>query len=564
MSRAESVKVADYDVFVRRTDQYKERAPAERREISLYGLVGEIGSVCSAIKKKLLAESGIARWDQPSDEVVEEIGDVVWYCFSLAQIENASRSVNILTNDIALLKREMSGKNERAKKIHAALDASESTKKERFLLAAETFPSTKQMTFDHYQSLAFLTARTSGRDLLEVCVAVLWQLGAELLRKTLPSIELTINRNVADREVNVVLGEIAWHLCAVASLFRLSMNDVVSKNVEKVSFRSDRKAPTPLHDLDREPHERFPRTFEISFVTIGRGRSRMYLHGRRLGDDLTANSYDSDGYQFHDVLHLASLAHLGWSPVLRKLLGLKRKSRDDRVDEVEDGARAQIVEELVQKAIHTEGERLVNESGRCGTQGIPRAFSDRSHITFRFLKTLRGFVAGLEVWKNQYWEWEDAIFNGSELYYQLRLEQQGTVSVDLESRAITFSPDVFVDLRGASVGLGVGRALADIDESELATILTSHEKSRLSGPIAAAKTVAAKRAMLKALRIPEHDFCDLDIKLLDDRRVCFKARGDAQRRIWEAGVISFQIAFSHSESFIDCTAIAIADVHDLD
>jgi hypothetical protein len=78
-----------------------------------------------------------------------------------------------------------------------------------------------------------------------------------------------------------------------------------------------------------------------------------------------------------------------------------RKKRDD-VDEIEDGGRAKVVEELVLKAIHSEGERQAKEAGRCSIGGPVRIFPDRSTITFRLLKTLRVYVEGLEVWKNAY------------------------------------------------------------------------------------------------------------------------------------------------------------------
>ena len=102
------------------------------------------------------------------------------------------------------------------------------SKKAAFLEAAERFPATQNMNLSDYQKLAFLTARTEGQDLLRVCLAVLWQLGAELLRTTLPEIELTSNRNVADRLVNAVLGEIAWHLAAVSSLYHVSLDDIAA------------------------------------------------------------------------------------------------------------------------------------------------------------------------------------------------------------------------------------------------------------------------------------------------------------------------------------------------
>jgi len=63
-----------------------------------------------------------------------------------------------------------------------------------------------------------------------------------------------------------------------------------------------------------------------------------------IGDRLKYNANETDHYGFHDVFHLAYVAHLGWSPVIRSLLKVKRKSVR-AVDENEDGARAMIIEE---------------------------------------------------------------------------------------------------------------------------------------------------------------------------------------------------------------------------
>jgi NTP pyrophosphatase (non-canonical NTP hydrolase) len=230
------MNATEYHRFVLRTDQYTTKSRDERHTIALYGLVGEIGSLLSGVKKKILAEGGELSWDQPNEEIKEEIGDVLWYCYSLAQIINDA-PFDILTNDIKLLRLEIGGESERGQNIRAALDP---TSKPEFLQAAQDFPPAGGFSFDDYQKLAFKTARTDGRVLLEVCLAVLWQLGAELLRSTLPEIELTLNKNVADRPPNTVLGEIAWHLSALASLYRLSMDEIVAFNQSKVGFRSER------------------------------------------------------------------------------------------------------------------------------------------------------------------------------------------------------------------------------------------------------------------------------------------------------------------------------------
>ena len=554
------MKVSQYHDFVRSTEQYAERSPDDRRLIALYGVVGEIGSVGSAIKKKLLGEDGEQQWNRPNEEVVEEIGDAIWYCFSLAQIANDGQSFNVLLSDMEELHREISGTDDRAETIRATLNAAN---KMAFLTAYAARPQTTDLTFDEYQKIAFLTARTTGRELIRVCLAVLWQLGAELLRKTLPEIELSLNQNVADRSINVVLGEIIWHLSAVASVLELSLNEIIAKNIEKVNFRANRDNPTPHHDEDREDFERLPRRFEIGFVTVRNGESRMYFRGKKLGNDLNNNYRQDDGYRFHDVMHLANVAHLGWSPVLRALMGKKRKSRSDQVDAVEDGARAQIVEELVLKAIHSEGTRLADEASRCPADGPARTFPARGVITFRLLKNLRHYVFGHEVWKNQYWEWEDAIFFGSAIYHNLRLEQQGTVTVDMDARKIEYSPDVCLDLRGASVGLGMGRALANMSSAEADEVLTVWDRIWITDAAELARTVAAKRAIHSALKAADGSYKDLDVKLLPSSRVSVRARGCIQLRMWAIGAISFQLAFADRSDASDCTAIAIADVGDL-
>lgn len=558
--------VADYNNFVAKTDQYKDRPEKERRNIALYGLVGEIGSLVSAVKKQLLAESGAQNWDEPNDEIVEELGDVIWYCFSLTQILNLDRPVNIFRQDIALLKNEIGANNERAKKIHAALDES---KREEFLLAAERFPHTKDMCFADYQELAFLTARTDGRNLLEVSLAVLWQLGAELLRHTLPEIELTLNKSVVDRKQNVVLGEIAWHLSAVASLYKLKLDEVVKNNVKKVSFRTIRDHPTPLHDDGLDASQQLPRRFEIAFVSVGPDRARMYYQGVQLGDELTDNSYDEDGYRFHDVMHLANAAFLGWSPVLRGLLRKKRKQYK-KIDEVEDGARAMIVEELVIKAIHSEGLHLVSGSDD-DSNGPTRLFPTRSHVTFKLLKSLDEFVRGLEAAKNKAWEWEDVIFEGARVFYELRQETQGTVTVDMNARLLSFRPEVCVDIKGVVCGFGASQInLETADISNPSCFLTDAELSVCREPDPAstaevARLITIKRAILHSLEFQEptdNEFKQLNVTRLDNYRISVKAVGAIRERMWLHKVIDFKIALTQFQEILGCNALALADPKD--
>jgi NTP pyrophosphatase (non-canonical NTP hydrolase) len=540
--------VSLYDKFVRESDQSIGKPLEIRRDIATYGLAAEIGSVVAAIKKRLLDEGGTEQWNVANDEIIEELGDVVWYCFSLAGIANPEKPVNIFAHDIANLKREIGGDDARAARIRGVLDPD---KRDEFLRAAESFPKrTKAMEFEDYQRVAFLTARTEARTLAEVCLAVLWQLSAQLFRRKLPAIELELNTALVDRPINDILGEIAWHLSALASIYTVDLSEIAQKNIKKVSFRLDRKHPTPLHDNACLPSQQFPRHFEVAFVTISKGRSRMYLGGRRLGDDLTDNAYDDDGYRFHDVMHVANAAKLGWSPVLRDLMRRKRKA-DPVVDEVEDGARARIVEEAIVKAIHSEGKRLVEQQGAQQPDMPLRLFSNRAEITFRFLKFIHNFVAGLEVQKNRYWEWEDAIMEGHQIFHRLRCEEQGTVVVDLEARSISFKPEVCVRLVGKVAGIGSAH-----QANPRFAIRGSRRKE-------ATRLEVQKRALLNALGIThpsEPDFAAVEIKELEGNEISVKASGPVQQAMWARDVVSFRattLQVGSGEFY--CTVIALAD-----
>jgi hypothetical protein len=405
------------------------------------------------------------------------------------------------------------------------------------------------MTFADYQSLAFLTARTKDRTLVEVCLAVLWQLSAQLFRRKLPSIELRLNKALADRSTNDVLGEIAWHVAALASIYGLDLGEIAENNQKKVRYRRDRKHPTPLHDEHLPETEQLPRRFEVVVVTIGEGRSRMYLGGRRLGDDLTDNSHAEDGYRFHDVMHLANAAKLGWSPVLRGLMGRKRKSVP-ALDEVEDGARAKIVEEAVIKAIHSEGERLLALRG-AGAEGPERLFPSSGEITFRFLKFVQNLVAGLEVEANRYWEWEEAILAGYDIFYRLRCEGQGTISVDLEARSITFKSEVHLPLAGAMAGLGSAHLkLASDGPADTPGVEPSRER------------LVQKLAILSSLGLSNptaEDLRELEVGPTTDDCANVRAAGHIRGRMWSRGIITFRTTVVETESGWYCTAVAVSD-----
>ena len=151
-------------------------------------------------------------------------------------------------------------------------------------------------------------------------------------------------------------------------------------------------------------------------------------HGINIGDRLTDNHADPDGYRFHDAFHLAYMTHLGWSPVIRSLLKLKRKS-NRKIDEEEDGARAAIIEEAISTWIfnhaYTRDYFKTKQPGR---------------LSYDLLKQVHDMVKGYEVYKCPLWQWERAILDGFSIFRDLIANRGGIVRVNLAARTIKFVP----------------------------------------------------------------------------------------------------------------------------
>ena len=153
------------------------------------------------------------------------------------------------------------------------------------------------------------------------------------------------------------LGDILWYVAQTATKFDLDLTQVAHQNLRKTRARWGASLNPGLlfepqaraFDAAFPENERFPRQLLADFRPRLVGGSRqmtVVVDGEQMGDPLTDNAHLPDGYRFHDVFHLACAAALGWSPVVRKLLGRKRRS-NPKIDEVEDGGRAIATEEGV-------------------------------------------------------------------------------------------------------------------------------------------------------------------------------------------------------------------------
>lgn len=284
-----------------------------------------------------------------------------------------------------------------------------------------------------YQAAAEETDRTPADIEDSVLVAVLGILGeagdlSTLFKKSLRDGEgYTVFREQFKEE----LGDILWYVSLLAGKLGFTLDEVAEKNLSKVNARwkgFDRTV------RERKPFdaafpkiERLPRRFDIQFhESKKKGRTVVTLtrDGVICGDTLSDNAHVENGYRFHDVFHLGYAAVLGWSPVTRKILRCKRRSKT-AIDEIEDGGRASVIEEAI-AALVFEYASKHNALEQVGT------------LDSDFLALIRRLTVGFEVHVATEGEWEMAILQGYETFRLLNRHRSGIVTVDLDERKLKF------------------------------------------------------------------------------------------------------------------------------
>lgn len=354
------------------------------------GLFGETGSLLSEVKKKQRDKRAYFSY---RESAVEELGDVLWY------FANTARLVPIRLSQIAARAVETGGWGFKGSKDRP-----------------RTFVALQEAGREFGDPVG-------GRRLERRLLALAGRVGALL--------DLGRSRT-ADREaIHQVLVEIFRGLVAAADIAHVSLNEAAVAGLAKSldRFPAVRTWGTPF-DSDFDPDEQLPRRMEITFREK-RGRSGVpYVlqqwKGINIGDRLTDNAQIADDYRYHDVFHLSYVAMLGWSPVIRSLLRLKRKSRPD-IDEQQDGARAIITEEGISNWIFAHGLRH-------------HSFEGVTSLDYGLLKTIRQMVRGYEVEQRPLWMWEEAILRGFEVFRALRDHRGGIVISDMERHRLTYRP----------------------------------------------------------------------------------------------------------------------------
>jgi NTP pyrophosphatase (non-canonical NTP hydrolase) len=389
-STEHQLTLAEYQERACASNQFRGKATA--LDQLRFGLFGEIGTVLALVKKS-------HRDLQPADlhGIGEELGDALWY-LTTAAVECGSSLQEIGASAIGELQ------------LHFGVKCGERK---------------GEIAFEAFDGLIAFS-RSQLKD--DEKVTRPRQLGIDSGRLLMESVE----KDLAAAAPFQMLSKILADMVLVGAHFGQGFADVASRNLRKIESRWPPRGTlhTPLFDEGRSVLEQFPRNFSMRFIQLLTPSGKPYvvqqLRGVNIGDRLTDNRTESDGYRFHDVFHLAYLVHLGWSPVIRALLKLKRKSDPD-VDENQDGARAIIIEEGIATWIFNHAHRRDD-------------FSDTAigRLDYNMLKQVLDMVEGYEVAACPMWQWERAILDGFHAFRQLREAGGGTVHVDLINRTLTF------------------------------------------------------------------------------------------------------------------------------
>jgi NTP pyrophosphatase (non-canonical NTP hydrolase) len=233
---------------------------------------------------------------------------------------------------------------------------------------------------------------------------------------------------VAEQRLSEEMGDILWYLAAIARRCELSLESIAVANLDKTKSRWLSGDDQTLFDDEMFPAEQLPRRFTASLRDTtdvdGKNWMSMVFNEEPLGAELTDNAHDPDGYRFHDILHLAFAATLGWSPVIRALLKRKRKS-NARLDEIEDGGRAIAIEEGIAALIFT---YATEHSLLDGVETID----------WNILRTCQTMAAGLEVRRRALFDWERAIISAFGAWREAMKHGGVRVIGDLEQKIFSF------------------------------------------------------------------------------------------------------------------------------
>jgi NTP pyrophosphatase (non-canonical NTP hydrolase) len=300
----------------------------------------------------------------------------------------------------------------------------------------------EQLTFAEYQRRAVLNDQLPDDDDNDRLVLPLLGLAGEvgaLASEWKKRRRDQTGYRAFDEEVREELGDALWYMAILAERAGLELSDIAAINLSKSDDQfgaPETLVPQHFYDDDVAETQQLPRRLEVLFRRAEVQRAGQLVPGitaevlgtgHTIGDPLDDNADVQDNYRYHDVMHMAHMAILGWSPVLRSILQPKRKRRGGRTDWVEDGGRAIAIEEGLTAAVFTEA------------QGHSY-FATSTRIPGSLIKSCMRMTAHLEVSDRTAGEWQRAILTGYAAYNFLAEHREAIVVADMHERTLTCRP----------------------------------------------------------------------------------------------------------------------------
>lgn len=373
MQKEGSLLLSDYAAEIAATDVLN---PTDFSPV-LQGLYGEIGGIMATAKKHIREKSAYPGFKKAAEE---EFGDTLWYLAALC------RRMQIPLEEVFA----EAANHGNFKSVGAASDMTEG-------------------------ALAYIAIPIVEPGSVDTTLVRLGQSAAALLGNSPTRSDLVSFARA--------------YLDAIRAA-ELVFSEVARGNLRKARGAFLEPQPADLIGLDFDSdfgdEEQLPRNFKIRVNQRGSGKSYLQWNGVFIGDPLTDNIADRDGYRFHDVFHFSYAAVLHWSPVIRALIKHKRKSKP-KYDEEQDSGRAIVVEEGLTAWIFSRAKEL-------------NFFEKQEKISLGILKTIGEFVSGYEVEKCPLKLWEKAILDGYAVFRQLKENQGGWIIGDREQRTIKYMP----------------------------------------------------------------------------------------------------------------------------
>lgn len=277
------------------------------------------------------------------------------------------------------------------------------------------------MELDDFQSKAAETIATKDIEILTL--GLLGEAGSvatsiKKLKRDNPAADLI------KEEVKTELGDVFWYLSAIATHQKMKLSEIAEINLQKTKdlFSKDERD----FDESSPENECLPKSGSFEFNADRKsGKLTVTFDGAGFGDPLDDNAYDDDGYRYHDIFHIAYMTILGWSPVIRKQLGKKRKYNSE-IDRVEDGARAVFLEEGISVFVFNQNYRDAGVS----------TFSDRGNIPFTVVSAIKTMTKGLEVGCRSISDWYDAIALGFQCFDAIANAGAGILTFERDKKTI--------------------------------------------------------------------------------------------------------------------------------